>query len=356
MLLLLFHVGHMGRFFFLFLLVSFGLLQAEDAGAPRRRVTVNNRVLASINGKVISVIDVMKKMDMILYQNYPQYLDIPEARYDYYTKNWKEVLKDLIDRELIIADAEEKNFPVSSGDVREELEEIFGPEVMINLDNTGLTLDEAWQMVKSEILIRRMMYYQVRMRIYQQITPNEVRKAYDELIRTRGLQQECVWQCLTIKSGDTKLAVEHAEKIQELLSKEKISLEGLQNELEARKMSHPQVQIISSQLFRQKQSELSSSLQELLLSMQAGSYSKPQLQTTRSEKNPVVRIYYVQEITAEKIPSLQELEPKIREDITQKMVAERTQSYLAELRRHYHISKEQIDKELPENFQPFILK
>jgi len=349
-------MGRMKRIVFLLLLSFCGLLQADEATPARRRVTVNNRVLASINGKVISVIDVMKKMDLMLYQSYPQYLEVPEARYDYYSRHWKEVLKDLIDRELIIADAEEKNFPVSSGDVREELEEIFGPDVMINLDNTGLTLDEAWQMVKSEILIRRMMYYQVRMRIYQQITPNEVRKSYDEEIRSRGLQKECVWQCLTVKSSDTKLALEQAEKFKALLADEKIAFDSLQQELDARKMLHPDVQIIASQLFRQKQSELAPALQELLLSMQPGSYSKPQMQTTRSEKNPVVRIYYVHEIKAEKVPTLQELEPTLREEITQRMVAEKTQGYLAELRRHFHISKEQIEKDLPDNFQPFSLK
>lgn len=345
----------MSRIIFLLVLICFSHVQADDS-QPRKRVTVNNRVLASINGKVISVIDVMKKMDMILYQNYPQYLHVPQARYEYYNAHWRELLKDLIDRELIIADAEEKNFPVSSGDVREELEEIFGPDVMVNLDNTGLTLDEAWQMVKSEILIRRMMYYQVRMRIYQQITPNEIRKAYDELLKSQSLQKECVWQCLTLKCSDTNVALAHAEKITQVLVDEKVPLESLQGQLEARQMTNPQVQMIVSQQFRQKQSELSPALQELLLTMEAGSYSKPQLQSTRSEQNPIVRIYYVQEIKAAKIPVLQELEPTLREELTQNMVNAKTAEYLTGLRRHFHVSKEQIEKDLPENFQPFSLQ
>lgn len=326
------------------------------AETPRKRITVNNRVLASVNGNVISVIDVKKKMDMLLFQHYPQYLDVPEARYEFYTSHWRQVLNDLIDRELMIADAEEKAFPTSSGDIREELEEVFGPDVMVNLDNAGLTLDEAWKMVKADITIRRMLYFQVRMRIQPQITPNEIRKAYEEYVKTVSAQKECVWRCITLKSQDTNSALAHAETLTALVTDEKVGLDSLQEEVEKRNLQHPEVQMLISQPFRQKQEELSSSLQELLLSMQEGSYSKPQLQTTRSDPKPVVRIYYVQELRAEKIASLQEMEPVLREEITQEMTAKKTAAYLDDLRRHFHLSKEQIEKELPINFQPFALK
>lgn len=343
------------------LLVVFGLfvtcsLFADSPEGARRRITINNRVLASVNGKVISVVDVKKKMDMILYQNYPQYMDVPEAKYEFYTSHWKEVLNDLIDRELMIADSEEKGFPISSGDVREELEEIFGPDVMLNLDNAGLTLDEAWGIVKADIIIRRMLYYQVRMRITPQITPSEIRKAYDERIKSIGMQKECVWRCLTVKSNDTAAATAYAEKLKGLLADEQISLDTLQEELEKRGIADPQMQLLISQPFRQKQAELSSALQELLLTMQEGTYSKPQLQSTRSDPKPVVRVYYVQELKAEKIPSLQEMEPELREEITQELTTKKTAIYLDDLRRHFHLSKEQIEKELPVNFQPFVMK
>lgn len=343
------------------LLFVFGLfvtcsLFADTSEGSRRRITVNNRVLASVNGKVISVIDVKKKMDMILYQNYPQYMDVPEAKYEFYTSHWREVLNDIIDRELMIADAEEKGFPISSGDVREELEEVFGPDVMLNLDNAGLTLDEAWGLVKADIIIRRMLYYQVRMRVAPQITPNEIRKAYEERVKTLGEQKECVWRCLTLKSSDTASMTAYAEKVQALLTDQQVSLDTLQEELEKRAMTAPEIQLLISQPFRQKQSELSSALQELLLTMQEGTYSSPQLQSSRSDPKPVVRIYYVQEIKAEKVPSLQEMEPELREEITQELTTKKTVIYLDDLRRHFHLSKEQIEKELPVNFQPFVLK
>ncbi len=339
---------------YLFILIA--LISTLAADEPRRRISVNNRVLAQVNGNAISVIDVKKKMDMIIFQNYPQFLDMPEARYEFYSAHWKEVLNDLIDRELMIQDAEEKGFPISSGDIREELEDIFGPEVMINLDNAGLTLDEAWKMVKADITIRRMLYYQVRMRIMAEITPSEIRKAYEEVVKTVGSQKECVWRCVTLKSGDTAMSSAYADKLLLLLQNENIALDSLQDELEKRSMVDPQVQMLISQSFCQKQSELSKGLQDLLLNMQEGSYSTPQLQSTRSEQNPVIRIYYVEKLSDEKVPSLQELEPKLRETIIQEMTAKKTALYFEDLRRHFHLSKDTIEKELPVNFQPFILK
>ncbi len=332
------------------------LLAEAQPTEARKRITVNNRVLASVNGNIISVIDVKKKMDMILFQFYPQYLEVPEARHEFYNSHWKEVLNDLIDRELMIADAEEKGFPISSGDVREELEEIFGPDVMINLDNAGLTLDEAWKMVKADITIRRMLYYQVRMRIAPQVTPNEIRKAYDELIKVQSGQKECVWRCLTLKSSDTEAASSYAEKLGTLLTEENVTLDTLHHELEKRALIEPQIQVLISQTFRQKQSELSGALQELLLNMQEGSYSKPQIQSSRSDPKPVVRIYYVEELKRGEVPTLQELEPKIREELTQAMTARKTNEYLDDLRRHFHLSKDEIERELPVNFQPFVIK
>ena len=342
----------MKKFIFVFL----ALVAVCSASEARKRISVNNRILAQVNGNVISVIDVKKKMDMILYQNYPQYLEVPEARFEFYTSHWREVLRDLIDRELMIQDADEKGFPISSGDIREELEEIFGPEVMINLDNAGLTLDEAWQMVKADIIIRRMLYYQVRMRIMAQITPSEIRKAYEDVVAKISSQKECVWRCLTLKSNETAQASHYADKLLLLLNDEKIAIDNLQDELEKRSMVDPEVQLLISQSFRQKQSELSLSLQELLLSMNEGSYSTPQLQTSRSDPHPVVRIYFVEELKEERVPTLQELEPRLKEDIIQEMTVKKTATYLDDLRRHFHLSKEEIEKELPVNFQPFVLK
>src|SRR5205085_3839907 len=94
-----------------------------------KRIIVNNRILAKVNGKALSVYDIMKKMDLLFYRAFPEYTSSTVARFQFYEMNWQAVLRDLIDKELIIADADENKVEVSSGDVRQEMETLFGPNI-----------------------------------------------------------------------------------------------------------------------------------------------------------------------------------------------------------------------------------
>src|ERR1700730_13068687 len=93
------------------LMISLGALIAQDGilygPEDNARIVVNNRILAKVNGKEISVFDVMKKMDMLFYRQFPEYTSSMQARFQFYQVSWKRVLQDLIDKELIMADAEE---------------------------------------------------------------------------------------------------------------------------------------------------------------------------------------------------------------------------------------------------------
>ncbi|MBA3815063.1 MAG: SurA N-terminal domain-containing protein, partial [Parachlamydiaceae bacterium] len=100
------------------------------------QIVVNNRILAKVNGKAISVMDLMKKMDLLFYRQFPQYISSAQARYQFYQANWKHLLEEIIDKELILADAQDAKIPISAGDVRQEMEVLFGPNIISNLDNT----------------------------------------------------------------------------------------------------------------------------------------------------------------------------------------------------------------------------
>ena len=148
------------------------LFNGELKSEPK--IIINNRVLATVNGNPISVLDLMKKMDLMFYQQHSELLDSVSMRYQFYMASWKEVLKSMIDRELIMLDAQSQNMPVTSGDVREEIEEIFGPDVLENLDQAGLTYAEVTKLIHSDILIRRMLNYSVNMKALKQVTPEDV--------------------------------------------------------------------------------------------------------------------------------------------------------------------------------------
>lgn len=342
--------------FLLFLLVPLFLKASSEEQVSydtRQGIHINNRVLASVNGKVISVIDIMKKMDMVLYQHYPQYLESPEARCQFYQMHWKQMLSDLIDRELVIADAEEKNFPISSGDVREELEEIFGPNMMMNLEGAGLSLSEVWEIVKTDILFRRMLYYQVQSRVHPQITPQDVRVRYDEYVAELKEHSECVWKAISIRATGQEQSVALGAAAHRLLTEEKESLDSLQEKLGSHALWDDSVTVTISPLYSQKRKEISEALMELFCSMQEGSYSVPLLQPSRGDRAPVVRIYYVEQLPKDVVPPIQEVEGQLRDEIIQELITQKTADYFTSLRTHYRVSKEQMEELLPTNFQPF---
>ncbi|MBS0656601.1 MAG: SurA N-terminal domain-containing protein, partial [Verrucomicrobia bacterium] len=255
--------------FIAFALIPFVLhadQEKEVSYDTRQGISTNNRVLASVNGKVISVIDIMKKMDMVLYQHYPQYLESSELRCQFYQMHWRQMLSDIVDRELVIADAQDKNLLVSSGDVREELEEIFGPNMMLNLDAAGLQLSEAWEIIKADITIRRMLYYQVQSRILPQITPQDVRKRYEQHVAMLKESSDCIWKAVSIRASQQEQAVVLGSRAHLLLTEEKLPLDALQEKLQEHQQWDDTVVVSISPLYTQKRGEISSTLQELFAS------------------------------------------------------------------------------------------
>ncbi|MGA8165085.1 MAG: hypothetical protein WB791_08700, partial [Waddliaceae bacterium] len=87
-----------------------------------RYIFINNRILSQVNGKAISIVDVMKKMDLLFYRQFPQYSSSVEARFQFYEINWRHVWEDLVDKELILAEAAENKIGMTNGDIRQEME------------------------------------------------------------------------------------------------------------------------------------------------------------------------------------------------------------------------------------------
>lgn len=107
-------------------------LNAEDFFEQREAadLLIHNRILATINGKTFSVMDVVKKMDVYLAQNFPEYLESTVQRFQFYSNNWRRILSQMIDNELILADAEKLKIKIPDAEVREKIYERFGPNVM----------------------------------------------------------------------------------------------------------------------------------------------------------------------------------------------------------------------------------
>jgi len=326
-----------------------------DNRKPASGIVINNRVLVNINNKPISLLDLTKKLDMIFYKEYPHYVSNPEARYEFYRQSWKPMLKDYVERELILEDAKKVQMAVSNGDVRMELEKLFGPNVIANLDKAGFTLDEASKMVREDILIRRMMFLKVYSKVEKQVTPAVLKEEYKKYIKEYVPQDEWTYQVITIKDPNPQKLEELAKSVHSLLVDKATPLD----QLSYRSKKLPEYTSFSniriSEVFSHKQDEISSAYKKNLVSLRPGSFSEP-VKYQREDSTILYRIFYVKDLKIDEYPRFNQVAGKIKNRLSAQLSDVESEKYLSELKQEYSVSDDQIEEVLSDQFQPFILK
>jgi hypothetical protein len=313
---------------------------------------VNNQILAKVNGKPISVIDIMKKMDILFLRRFPEYTRSKVARYQFYMANWKPILNELIEKELILADAQEKKIPVSSGDVRQEMETMFGPNIIGNLDKVGLTFDEAWKIVQGDITIKRMIYVRVNSIAGKLVTPQKVREGYEKVAKESALPPRWKYQVISIRDENATQAAEAANLIHHLIAEENVPT----NDLKAKLADYNDVvkgtQINISEVQDQTEKEVSEAYRLIFATLEEGQITTPLAQRSR-DKSSVFRIFsMIEKDPGGEIP-FTKLENEVRAQLQDEAVAAEASSYIKKLKRYYDVQEMHLDAD---HFTPFSLK
>lgn len=317
--------------------------------SQNQKIAMQNSILTKVNGKTISMMDVKKKMDMVFYQNYPQFADSNQARAQFYETSWRHFLRDMIDNELIIADATDKEIKITDGEIREVMEERFGPNVMQTLDKIGLTYDETWKMVKNELIVQRMSWWFIQSKAVGSVTPQDIRQAYRLYLKENPAYSEWKYRVVSIRVDEAN--EELAEKIYQLLSQSGKAPEELSEEL--KNLETPGATIAISNEFVAKTQELSDIHKASLSSLEPNTYSKPSFQTSRVDKKTVYRLFYLVAKNDFEAPAFDALAPKLRNDLIQKAVVQESEGYLGKLRKHYGSDG---NNAIPEDLHPFSLQ
>lgn len=320
------------------------------------KIFVNNRILAKVNGKVISTLDLMKKLDLSFFREYPQYAESVTARYQYYQMAWKSALDEMIDKELVLADAKESKIEVSSGDVRQEMESSFGPNIIANLDKIGMSFDEATKIITEEIIMRRMISGRVHSKALRQVTPIKIKTAYEDFSQDANNFRSTQWiyKVLTIKDPSLQKSEEISKNAYTLL-KEGVPLSQIPEELKTRKYLTRKSVVSVSNSIESNEQELSENYKRVLSPLDNGMYSEPFPVRSRTSRATVYRILFAEKKTPGGLPSYQEMENILKNRLLDNTVDQETNEYLEKLRKHYHILRSDIDALLPANYEPFTL-
>ncbi len=320
-----------------------------------KKIQVNNRVLAKVNGKAVSVYDIMKKMDMLFYRAYPEYTSSTVARYQFYQANWKRVLQDLIDKELIMADAEENKLQVSNGDIRQEMETIFGPNIIANLDKVGLSFDEAWKMVHSDIVIKRMLYIRTQAKALKQVTPQVVREYYEQFALENQRPDIWTYYVISIREKDPAKGDAASKQAYRLLAEEHVPLEKLMDMINELMLMAPTTKMSISEEFKHTDKDVSTAYKSTLLKMTPGSYSLPIGQKSRADNSTVYRIFYLKAFEAGGAPSFSEVSSHIKQKLIDEIADKETGLYIKRLRKHFDVHELHLDQISSDEFEPFRL-
>ncbi|MES2273718.1 MAG: peptidylprolyl isomerase [Chlamydiota bacterium] len=344
------------RSIFLFLSVASATVLAAQMQNPdfskNQKIAVQNAILARVNGNTISMIDVKKKMDFLFHQNYPQYSDSNQARFQFYESSWRHLFMEMVDNELILSDAADKEIKLTDGEIREEMEGRFGPNVMQTLDKIGATYEETWKMVKNEMIVRRMTWWFIHSKAIQSVTPQEVRQAYRLFIQENPPYSEWKYRVVSIRTENPNETL--SEQVYQLLTESCQSPEFLTEAL--KELESPGIAIQVSNEYTGTEKDLADLHKSALASLTPGAYGKPTSQTSRVDKKTVYRIFYLTEKTDHPAPSFEEISQKLQGDLTQKAIVHHSQGYLGKLRKHYGFDAAHLKETMPDQLHPFSLQ
>lgn len=319
-------------------------------GTPHEpRLVIHNRPLAKINGKVISLYDVVRKMDLFLFEYYPDYHPTPPEKFQYYMSRWESTLDDLIHDELVLLDAAQKEIKISDGEVREELEERFGPNIMVNLDRVGYEYEEAREMIRKELTVQQLIGMKVHSKAFQATTPQVIKTAYENYLKKNPVEEEWTYQVLSIRGKEDDKCAAVAEKAHNLLEKEGQPIEKLPSLLE-----EEGVTVTLSDDYSGTSQKLSKMHFDVIKALGPDTCSAPVTQVSR-DGSSVTRIFHVKDMIQKLPETFEHMHDKIKNELLFETSDKEKQLYMKTLKKRFGYENHDPKFELPDDYQPFAI-
>ena len=315
------------------------------------KLIIHNRPLAKINGRVVSLYDVVKKMDLFLFE-YSQDRSIsPVEKYQFYVSRWEKTLDEIIDDQLILLDAAQKEIKVSDAEVREELEARFGPQILSNLHQLNYGYEEAREMIRQELTTQQLLGMKVHVKAFQNATPKAIKQAYQTYLEQNPPEEEWIYQILSIRGEDQEKCRKIGEAAYDFLKEEKGSLE----ELPAFIGQEEGVALHLSDDCSGTAQKLSKMHLEVIKELTPHSYSPPISQTSRLDNKPVVRLFYLKEYTKKMPKSLDVMHDSLKNQILMQLFEKEKKRYICSLKKRFGYESHNPKFDLPADYQPFAI-
>ena len=319
--------------------------------------SINNRTLVRINGKVISLMDVVKKMDMIIYEHFPEIRNSPVKLYQFYSSQWRHTLDDMIFNELTITDGESKEIKVSDGDVREEMERRFGPNIISNLTKLNLKYEEVRDIVHSELLVRQLHGMKIYSKAQLSVTPSNIKTEYLAHLQKNPSKEELTYQVISVRGKDAtkcKNVIEHVSSDLSLPSSKLSDLVDAVKTLPSVQDKSVTVNVSKDIILDAK--NLSEEHKSILNSLKEKEFSNPIAQVSRVDNSNVYRIFHLKSRKTVETPKFQELSEELENNLLNKAAQREKDEYKLKLYKKFGFDQEYLSLAVPEDYQPFTIR
>lgn len=318
------------------------------AGAAEK-IAIQNRILAKINGQPISVMDVTKKMDFIFFREFQAYAHSDEARLEFYLTNWRAFFDEMVDEQLILSNAKELKITASEGEVRQEIEETLGPNVIEKIDQMGLTYQEVFKMVQNDLTVRRMVGGMVHSKAATSVTPQQIKEAYEAYAQEHPIDEAWNYHVITVRSATELAALAAAQMLESKLTDNSLSLTEAVNTIQL-----ADVKFTVSEELHRKISDLSASHKSVLQGLRTQEHSTP-VDGGSKDGEHIYRIFVVTSYeTPGKIPYAS-VEDRLKASLIEKAISQQSAQWRGKLRERYGIDNEYLSLMVPESFKPYNL-
>lgn len=305
-------------------------------------IEVHNRILWSHRGSLITVMDVVKKMDQVwLRQPHVQKASIQD-QFEFYQQSWRMALQDLIDNELIYQDAldHQHQMQVTDAEAKDEIIRVFGTSYLTRLDELGYTLPYAIASAKKDLLINRMVYLKVHYGARSAITPQAIAKAYFESVKSQPETDLWEYFVFTVK-GPSEQSLNFAKLVYSKLQAASKSIEELAQEIKQECPSD--VKFNSSKAIEQTSEKINQKYLQALKNLSIGQVSEP-IEFRADAHTSTYRLILLQSKQHHTPPSFAQLQKSIEDQLRMQYVANESQRYISKLRK-------QLEREQGESLQ-----
>ena len=305
--------------------------------AKGEKLVIDNKILATINGEHISVLDVKKKIDFILKSRNPSKNLTLSEKFLAYNSQWRHALHQMIFAKLIEWDSKS----VSKGDIPENIIhgtilDKFGVKYLEVLDDSSMTLEDARKIVKKDLFVRQMNSL-VAMKARD--VPKNIRMEYDRFVKKNPETDVLEYRIVTVsKSTDNESPFEHAKIVYDSILKGDKDIDSVAAEDKAVKVS---------KLYTVNAIDLNSKFRTILSKLDSKEFSSP------IEGRKRAQIFYLHNKSHFDPPSFVSKYLEIEQELMMKNISKIEQNRFKEFEKRYGYSV--MDDDKLNSFTPFRL-